>query len=143
MELSHQAWVRVIFALIGLFGVAFAVSGVFISLPVPAAGGTCGPGTSSEAPISALFDPVSIGAGPEPGTDQPAERQNWMEFVHDCQTSADSRGLASLAILAVSLVVAIGGPMVVLRRKKRGPGPIALPAAPVARPASPVPDWRL
>jgi hypothetical protein len=136
LQLSHEAWVRVVFALVGLFGVAFAVSGVLLVLPAPAAGGTCGPGKLSEAPIMALLDPVSIGAGPEPAATQTAERKNWVDFVSECQASADNRGLASLAILVLSLLVAFGGPVLVLRRSRK-------PARPALPPAPQDGEWRV
>ncbi len=144
-QLSHQAWIRVAFALVGLFGVAFAISGVLLVLPPPAVGGTCGPGTASEAPIVALLDPVSIGAGAQPPTTDTADHRAWAEFVTECQSSADNRGLASLAILVVSIAVGIGGPMVVLRRKRK-PAQPALPAHPTQPALPPAPlggDWRV
>lgn len=144
-QLSHQAWIRVVFALVGVFGVAFAISGVLLVLPPPAVGGTCGPGTASEAPIVALLDPVSIGAGAQPPTTDTADHRAWTEFVSECQSSADNRGLASLAILVVSIAVAVGGPMVVLRRKRK-PAQPALPAQPAQSALPPAPlggDWRV
>jgi hypothetical protein len=153
-QLSHQAWIRVVFALVGLFGVAFAISGVLLVLPPPAVGGTCGPGTASEAPIVALLNPVSIGAGAQPPTKDTADHRAWAEFVSECQSSADNRGLASLAILVVSVAVGIGGPMVVLRRKRRPtpssqpsqsalPAQSSLPAQPALPPAPLGGDWRV
>ena len=117
----HQFWVRVTFVLVGLFGAGLAISGVLVALPAPAAGGTCGPGRASEAPIVALLDPVSIGAGPEPAATDTASRAEWEAFVSECQTSADNRGLAALAILVLSMFVAFVGPMV-WRRTRRSPG---------------------
>ena len=66
MELASRRTVGWAFVLLGLFGAAFAVAGLFAALPAPAVGGTCGPGKSSESAIVAFFDPVSIGAGAEP-----------------------------------------------------------------------------
>jgi hypothetical protein len=114
----------VAFAALGLFGAAFALSGVLIALPPPAAGGTCGPGQASEAPIVALLDPVTIGAGPEPKVTDAASRQDWLAFVGQCQASADNRGLAALAILVLSVLAAVVGPILVLRRKPRTPPPL-------------------
>ncbi len=107
---SLQLWVRVAFVCIGLFGAAFAVAGYLVPLPTPAAGGTCGPGTSSEAPIVALFDPVTIGAGPEPPATQTANRNQWQAFVHDCQSATNNRMLAATVILVLSVGVAVFGP---------------------------------
>ena len=134
---SRQLWVSLTFVFLGLFGAGLAVSGVLVALPAPAAGGTCGPGTASEAPIVALFDPVSIGAGPEPAATDTAGRAQWDAFVSECQTSADDRGLAALAILVVSLFVAVVGPMV-WRRSHRSPG---TSLQPMIEPMEH--DWRL
>jgi hypothetical protein len=115
--------VRLIFAFIGLLGATFAITGVLVALPPPAARGTCGPGLYSEAPIEALFNPGSIGAGPEPPATNVEARDQWSAFVSECQASADGRVLAGFAILVVSIAVGVLGPMVVLRRKpKSGPG---------------------
>ncbi|MGO8869937.1 MAG: hypothetical protein ACLQPH_00780 [Acidimicrobiales bacterium] len=112
-------WTGFVFVCLGLFGVAFAISGLMIALPTPAAGGTCGPGKGSEAAIIALFDPVTIGAGPEPPASAAADRAQWSEFVHDCQTAADDRALAAFPILIVSVAVAVVGPLVARRRARR------------------------
>jgi hypothetical protein len=129
-----HVWVRLTFLFLGLFGVGLAISGVFIALPPPAAGGTCGPGTASEAPIAALLNPHSIGAGPEPAASNTEGRLEWDAFVSECQSSADNRGLAALAILVVSVLVAVVGPMLVLRRMRKRPGTSLV--VPVER------DWR-
>ncbi len=102
-----------VFVLLGLFGVAFAVAGLFATLPAPAVGGTCGPGKSSESAIVAFFDPVSIGAGAEPAaaatTTSAIARADWMAFVGECQASADSRVLATFFLLVLSVVVLLVG----------------------------------
>jgi hypothetical protein len=110
------------FLFLGLFGVGLAISGVLIALPAPAAGGTCGPGQASEAPIVALFDPVSIGAGPKPAASATADRTQWNAFVSECQTSADNRMLVALGILVVSVLVAVVGPILVRRRMRKPSG---------------------
>jgi hypothetical protein len=116
--------------LLGLFGVAFAISGIFVSLPKPSAGVSCGPGTSSEPAIVALFDPGSIGAGPEPPVADATDRANWMAFVGECQASADGRVLANFFILTLSLVVALAGTALVLKaRRPAVPGASTTPAA--------------
>ena len=104
---------------LGLFGAAFAITGLLSPLPPPAAGGTCGPGQGSEAAIVALFDPITIGAGPEPVATDAAGRAQWSAFVHECQTAADDRALAAFPILVVSAGVAIIGPLVVWKRARR------------------------
>jgi hypothetical protein len=115
--------------LLALFGVAFALSGLLTGLPRPAVGGSCGPGPTSESSIVALFDPVTIGAGPEPPAARTADRAEWMAFVGECQASADSRVLATFVILMASFGVALAGAMLVLRATR-------------ARPLSPTPvQW--
>jgi hypothetical protein len=111
------------FAFVGLLGATFAITGVLVALPPPAARGTCGPGLYSETPIEALFNPGSIGAGPEPPASSAEARYQWSAFVSECQASADGRVLAGFAILVASIAIGVFGPMVVLRRKqKTGPG---------------------
>jgi hypothetical protein len=117
---SVRLWVRVAFAFIGIFGIAFAVAGMIAPLPTPAAGGTCGPGTSSESPIVALFDPASIGAGAEPPATQSVARQQWKAFVDQCQTATDNRMVAAGVIVSVSLGLALIGPHLVLRSRRSG-----------------------
>jgi hypothetical protein len=107
---------RFVFVCLGLFGAAFAITGLLVALPRPAAGGTCGPGQGSEAAVVALLDPITIGAGPEPAATDATGRTQWSAFIHECQTAADDRVLAALPILIVSAGVAIFGPLVVRRR---------------------------
>ncbi len=115
---SFRLGVRLAFAAIGVFGAVFAISGLLIALPKPAAGGTCGPGATSEAPIVAALDPVSIGAGKEPLASDTASHEQWLAFVGECQASADGTVLAALIIVAVSAAVALAGPRIVLGRKR-------------------------
>ncbi len=119
---SWAAWICV---LLGVFGATVALSGLFAALPAPGAGGTCGPGQSSEAAIVALLDPVTIGAGAEPPASQAAPRKQWRAFVDECQTAADNRALVAFPILVVSIGVAVVGILLQLRRSRRGrrPGP--------------------
>lgn len=104
---------------LGLLGAAFAITGLLIALPPPAAGGTCGPGQGSEAAIIAFFDPVTIGAGPEPPTTNAAARAQWRAFVDQCQTSADNRALAAFPILVVSTGIVVLG-LLLFRRRSGG-----------------------
>jgi hypothetical protein len=105
---------------LGVFGVAFAVTGLLVALPQPAVGGTCGPSKSSETSIEAFFNPASIGAGREPATTHAADRADWLAFVGECQASTDGRVLATFAILVLSVGVALGG-IVLARRGLRRP----------------------
>jgi hypothetical protein len=132
-SISRRAWVRLAFAFVGLLGATFAISGVVVALPPPAARGTCGPGLYSEAPIVALFNPGSIGAGPEPPATNAEARDQWSAFVSECQASADGRVLAGVVILVASVAIGVFGPMVVLRRKPE-PGPGYPPSPAVGGP---------
>ena len=104
------------FVFVGCFGIAYAAAGMLTALPAPAIGGTCGPSTASETALQALTEPGSIGAGPEPSASNVPEHRQWATFIHQCQALADHRGLTSLAIFVVSLVVAGVGLFWVLRR---------------------------
>jgi hypothetical protein len=116
---SRATWFRLALVFLGLFGAAFAITGFLVALPKPAVGGTCGPGKSSEAAIVALFNPGSIGAGPEPPASSATDRADWMAFVGECQASADGRVLGALVILGVSLVVALVGTALFVKSRKR------------------------
>ena len=96
-----------LFIFIGCFGAAYAAAGMLTALPAPAVGGTCGPSTGSETALEALARPGSIGAGPEPSASNTTAHTQWKTFVSQCQSLADRRGLASLAILVVSLVLLV------------------------------------
>ncbi len=141
MTLSPTRIVLVLlFVFLGFFGAAFAVSGVLVPLPAPAAGGTCGPTTASESALAALSDPASIGAGPQPPASNTVAHAQWQAFVSQCQSSADQRALAAGAILVLSVAVAVVGPMLVLRRKRsRGPGSETSGAHGV--PGGPITGW--
>jgi hypothetical protein len=117
-QISRQLWVKLVFACLGLFGAAIAITGVLVALPAPAIGGTCGPGHGSESPIVAFFDPITIGAGTEPAATNATGHASWLAFVGECQASTDGRVLAVLAILVLSVGVAIGGPKLVLRKTR-------------------------
>jgi hypothetical protein len=106
------------FVFVGCFGIAYAAAGMLTALPAPAIGGTCGPSTASETALQALTQPGSIGAGPQPSTSNVPEHRQWATFIHQCQALADHRGLTSLAIFVVSLVVAGVGLLWVLRRNR-------------------------
>ncbi len=128
-QASFQRWVRLGFALVGLFGAAIAVTAVLVGLPAPAAGGTCGPGQSSEPAIVALFDPASIGAGAEPPATDATAHTQWLAFIGECQASTNGRSLLGLALLVLSIGIAFGGPKLVLRKNR------------AAVPSPPPPGW--
>jgi hypothetical protein len=118
------AAVAVVGLVIGLFGTAFAISGLASPLPLPAARGTCGPGRGSEAAAIAFFDPVTIGAGAEPPASKSAERAQWIAFVHECQSAADQRVAITLPVLVVSVALVVGGGVLLWRRRTSAdPGP--------------------
>ncbi len=116
-----RVFLVLVFVFIGCFGVAYAAAGMLSALPAPAVGGTCGPSTASETALEALAEPGSIGAGPEPPTSNATAHHQWQSFVDECQTLADRRGLASLAIFVISIVVAGVGLVWVLRRPRSAP----------------------
>ena len=107
-----------LFVFIGCFGVAYAAAGMLTALPAPAIGGTCGPSTASETALEALAEPGSIGAGPEPSASNTTAHHQWQTFIDQCQSLADRRGLASLAVFVISVLVAGVGLIWVLRRPK-------------------------
>jgi hypothetical protein len=112
-----------LFIFIGCFGTAFAAAGMLTALPAPAVGGTCGPSTASETALEALAEPGSIGAGPKPPVSNVTAHRQWTTFVQQCQDLADRRGLASLAILVISLAVSAIGLIWVLRKPRHADGP--------------------
>jgi hypothetical protein len=123
---SRQMGVRLAIVFLGLFGIAFAISGLLIGLPKPAVGGSCGPGRSSESAIVALFDPGSIGAGQEPPATSATDRADWLAFVGECQASADGRVLATFFIFTISVGVALAGTYLVLTSRKRTTDPVSV-----------------
>jgi hypothetical protein len=141
---STHRWIGATLALLGVVGVAIAVTAVLTALPAPAAGGTCGPGRGSESAIVAFFDPGSIGAGAEPPAANTTSHAQWLAFVAECQSATDARVLAGLAVLVLSLLLVLGGLLIIRRGSKRAPiaaGPVeAYPRTPepaaVAGPAA-------
>jgi len=110
---SPRRRVGAVLVLLGLMGAAIAVTAVLTALPQPAAGGTCGPSSgSSETPIVAFFDPVTIGAGAKPSTSDTTSYLDWLAFVGECQSATDARILEALAILILSIGVGGGGLLV-------------------------------
>jgi len=120
MKLSPvRTALALLFIFIGCFGTAYAAAGMLTALPAPAVGGTCGPSTGSETALEALAEPGSIGAGPEPPTSNATAHHQWQTFVQQCQTLADRRGLASLAVFVASVAVAVIGLLWVLRGSRK------------------------
>jgi hypothetical protein len=158
MQSTHRTWTRLVFALVGVLGVTIALTAVLVALPQPAVGGTCGPGKASETPLAAFFDPGSIGAGVEPPTSNVTGQAEWLAFVSECQSATDARILTGLAVLVLSVGVALLGPALLLsastdRRRQpaaatpaspwgavpsAAPPPVAPPAGPPGAPAG----WR-
>lgn len=123
---ARHSGIKFALVFLGLFGAAFAITGLLVALPPPAVGGTCGPGRSSESALVAFFDPVTIGAEQEPPATDTAGRADWLAFVGECQSSADSRVLAVFAILVLSAGVALAGSALVLTGRRRSSAPAAL-----------------
>jgi hypothetical protein len=144
-------WIGVVLVCLGLFGVAFSVSGLLSPLQPPSLNGTCGPGQGSEAAIVAIFDPITIGAGPEPPANQPQNRARWSTFVHACQTSSDQRAAVTLPVVVVSAGLAVFGSVLLWRRSRRPTGdgrnerstPWSTPSVPVGDDLTPGGDSHL
>ena len=121
---SRTPWLALIITFLGIFGIAVALTAFFSDLPLPHAGGTCGPSTGSETAIEALVEPGSIGAGSEPSTSNTAGRANWLEFVHDCQSATDERAFIAIPTLIVSIGIATLGLILLRRRARRTVDPV-------------------
>ena len=138
----QRSTVRIISVLVAavLLGAAAVVA--FYPLPAPAAGGSCGPGTASEAPAAAFFNPGSIGAGPEP-TAASGQRGQWQAFVQQCQTATDTRMGIALALVIGALAVGLGLPLVTRRFETTGqPASWSAPPGWYPDPVDPrVPRW--
>lgn len=114
-DATVRLWIRLGFAIVGVFGVAVAISAVVVNLPAPGVGGTCGPGSGSEAPIAAFFNPASIGAGVEPSSASAVAHSLWLAFVGECQSSTDARILIGMAVLVLSVAFALLGPYLLFK----------------------------
>jgi hypothetical protein len=97
---------RLTLAVVAVMALASGLTVAFLPLAKPAAGGTCGPGSSAESAVTAFFDPVSIGAGTEPPSSNQAEHYEWLAFVSECQSATNSQML--IAIVLVALAVLLG-----------------------------------
>jgi hypothetical protein len=120
-------WLALAFLFVGLFGATVAVSGLWAPLPLPKAGGTCGPGLGSEAAVEALVNPGSIGAGAEPPASRAAARTQWKQFVDDCQTATNHRVLITVPVLVVSVVLGVIGLVALWRRFEKPDRPASPP----------------
>ncbi len=106
--------VRVVGTVLAVFFLAGAATIALVPLPAPAAGGTCGPSASSESAILAFFNPLSIGAGPEPPANS-AQHSQWVAFVNECQSTTNSRIIQSGVIAMGALLAGLGLPWAVRR----------------------------
>jgi hypothetical protein len=121
---DDRRWTKLILIYAGLFGAALAIAAMSIGLPAQATG-TCGPGQGSEAAAIAFFDPVTIGAGAEPPASNQAEHTVWANFVHGCQSAADTRMLVALPLLVISLGLVVLGVVLLVRKDRRRDTPAA------------------
>ncbi len=122
---------------------AAAATIALVPLPAPAAGGLCGPSSGSESAIAAFFNPLSIGAGPEPSAPSAAHTQ-WQAFVNECQAATNARIIQSGVIVVGALLAGLGLPWAVRRFvREDNPGQEALPPPGwYPDPANPnVPRW--
>jgi len=124
---STSPWLALALLFVGLFGATVAASGLWAPLPLPKAGGTCGPGLGSETAIAALVNPASIGAGAQPPATQAAARAQWIRFVDECQTATNHRVLITVPVLVVSLVLGVTGLAILWRRFGRADRPATPP----------------
>jgi hypothetical protein len=134
---SSTPWIALLLVCLGLFGLAVSVTGLWADLPPPAVGGTCGPGLGSETAIEALFDPASIGAGPEPAAVNAAARAQWTRFVHECQSATNDRAMTTLPVLIVSAGITVVGIVLLRRKTRRRADPAPPPPAELGWPALP------
>jgi hypothetical protein len=118
MGASARRWTGLVLVLLGVMGVAIALTAVLSALPRPAAGGTCGPGRGSESALSAFFDPGSIGAGPVVPRANAANYFNRLAFIGECQSAADARMLIGLAVVVLSLGALALGVVLMLRSRR-------------------------
>ncbi len=130
--MTRAGAVRLVGALLGVGFLAAAVTVALSALPVPAAGGTCGPSTSSESALAAFVNPASIGAGPEPSAAS-GGRSQWVAFVQECQSSTDTRMAQAGTTFVAGLVLGLGLPWMARRRQ--------VTAAPDDAPGGPPPGW--
>jgi hypothetical protein len=105
---------RIVCGVLALMYLGAAATIVLVALPAPAAGGTCGPSSSSESALEAFFNPGSIGAGREPSVSS-GQRPQWQAFVNECQSSTTTRVGTAGAILVGALLLGLGVPWVVRR----------------------------
>jgi hypothetical protein len=122
-RVGKTGWLGGGLVLVGVGGVAAAITAVFTALPAPAAGGTCGPGRSSEPALFAFFNPGSIGAGPQPAVTNTAAHSQWLAFIGECQSATDARILSGLFVLVIALLVVAVGLLLSRRGALWGGGP--------------------
>ena len=106
--------VQVLGALLFIGFLAAAATIALTPLPPPTAGGTCGPGASSESAIAAFLNPVTIGAGPESSV-PPGGRSQWQAFISECQSSTDRRMVKAGSTLAGAILLGLVLPWAVRR----------------------------
>jgi len=106
--------VRVVCTVLAVLFLAAAATIALVPLPTPSAGGTCGPGTSSESAIIAFFNPASIHAGPEP-TVTSGERPQWSAFISQCQSATNTRMVQTAVIVVGALLAGLGVPWALRR----------------------------
>jgi cytochrome bd-type quinol oxidase subunit 2 len=139
-------WVAGALVLLGVAGVAVAVTAMATALPAPAAGGTCGPGHSSETAFEAFFNPGSLGAGPEPAATQAAAHAQWLAFIGECQAATDARTLSALAVLVLAVLALVAGLLIWRHDRRRaaaaGPGDAGRTGGPGPERAGPGPESR-
>jgi len=116
---ARGLWVGLICCGLAILGLSAAITTVVGPVAKPAAEGTCGPGKSSEAAVTAFFDPASIGAGKEPSATNLEARLDWLAFVGECQSSADGQMLRGGILLAPAVIFGVVGVFSLADRRSR------------------------
>ena len=108
-----------LFVFIGCFGVAYAAAGMLTALPPAGHRGDLWSEHRLPRPRSRRWPSRGRSApGPSRRRRTPPHTSQWETFVQQCQSLADRRGLASLAILVISLIVSGAGLFWVLRKPR-------------------------
>jgi hypothetical protein len=107
-SVSGLSWVRLALAVVAVMALASGLTVAFLPLAHPAAGVSCGPGSSSESAIVSFFDPVSIGAGTEPPASSAEQHYEWLAFVSECQSATNSQMLIAIVLVALAVLLGLG-----------------------------------
>jgi hypothetical protein len=116
---ARSRWFGLICCGLAILGLSAAITTVVGPVAKPAAGGTCGPGKTSEAAFTAFADPSSIGAGKEPSATNLEARLDWLAFVGECQSSADGQMLRGGILVVPAVFFGVVGLVSLVGRRPR------------------------